>query len=285
MKNSKAVVLSGFQRGGTGIVWNILQSHPQLCSPILETGEVLFGAHMRRAPTRILKRIFTEKHLIDTPVIGNILFSIADLWLYGAKMRNLNHHQNGTKSDGVLYTRDEIKKCALCMKSVNEDIYLNDIFNKYYKESYYIGLMRNGYALCNGWMRRGYSAEQVGKVYNTIGKYMIETSEKNPNFTIVKFEDAIDNPFGIAEDLFRFANLEPVVLEKLRIKATKRISDSGAHEVKFGSEESKYWFDSKQIYNLLDKNINSTQIHLLSEEDRVTFEGEAKDVLEYFQYS
>ena len=29
------------QRGGTNIIWEILQSHPLVCSPLYETGELI----------------------------------------------------------------------------------------------------------------------------------------------------------------------------------------------------------------------------------------------------
>ena len=42
MKNKKVIVIYGFQRGDTNIVYNIFQSHPLVCSPNdLETGEII----------------------------------------------------------------------------------------------------------------------------------------------------------------------------------------------------------------------------------------------------
>ena len=42
MTNQKVIVINGFQRGGTNIVYNIFQSHPSVCSPNnLETGEII----------------------------------------------------------------------------------------------------------------------------------------------------------------------------------------------------------------------------------------------------
>ncbi len=41
MKNKNVVLLIGLSRGGTNIAWNVLQSHPGICSPIYETGELV----------------------------------------------------------------------------------------------------------------------------------------------------------------------------------------------------------------------------------------------------
>lgn len=69
MKNSKIVVLNGLERGGTDIVWNILQTHPQLCSPELETGEILLNEVFRWAPTKIIRRILNYQHIIKSPLL------------------------------------------------------------------------------------------------------------------------------------------------------------------------------------------------------------------------
>lgn len=284
MKHSKAVVISGFERGGTGVVWNILQSHPQLCSPILETGEILFGAHLRWAPKNFLRGLYLRSDIMRRPVIGRFLFNLTDYWLYMAKLRNYKHYQNGEKYDGILYTKEEIKQATICLKSVNYEIYLNDLFKKYYENAYFIGLVRNGYAICNGWVRRGHSAEKVGKVYSEIGKTMIEYHKSTADYMVIKFEDVLKRPFSIAEDLFSFCKLDPVNLDKLRLKSTKTLSSRGEHATSYGREQTKYWFDRDKIFELLDPDINKRQKDSLSTDDRIKFEKEAGEVLDYFGY-
>lgn len=289
MKHRKAVVISGIQRGGTGVAWNILQSHPQLCSPILETGEILFGGHLeskisRRALTNPLRWLYLDSNIFHKPVIGKFLFNIMDNWLYLVKLRNYNHYQNGTKFDNVLYTKDEVKKTYICLKSVNYDVYLNYIFNKYYNESYFIGLIRNGYAVCNGWVRRGQSAKEAGIMYDTLGRINIRNRKENNKYTTIKFEDILSDPFGIAEKLFKFCELDPVSLDKLRLKSTKTVAADGAHTTSYGKEQSKYWFDRNQIFDLLDTSINKKQTSFLKEKDISDFEKEAGYVLDYYNY-
>ena len=61
MKNNKVIVIYGFQRGGTNIVYNIFQSHPLVCSPNdLETGEIISQNYRIRSHKKfgyLIKRI------------------------------------------------------------------------------------------------------------------------------------------------------------------------------------------------------------------------------------
>lgn len=284
MKHSKIIVLNGFTRGGTGVVWNILQSHQQMCSPILETGEILFGQIFRFVPARISLSILTSKLINKTP-LGHLLCNLIDTFFFNLKMENFGHTENGCKYDGVPYSREEVKDTYLCLKGVNLDINLTDFFAKFYKKAYFIGLIRNGYALCNGWIRRGRTADEAGKMYKIVGQRMIEYHRKYNHYFLLRFEDLIKDPFDMASKLFAFSELNPTKLEKLRLKSTRLLSVNGVHETRFGLEKVKYWFDSEQIALILDSNINKTQIELLRDRDRCTFEKHAKPVLEYFHYT
>lgn len=199
-------------------------------------------------------------------------------------MENFGHPQNGYKYDGIPYSRDEVEKAALCLKSVNREIYLTDFFKNFYTKSFFIGLIRNGYALCNGWIRRGQTADEVGEIYKIIGQQMIEYQRRYENFILLKFEDVLKDPFVMANKLFRFLELDPICLEKLRLKSNKTISVKGEHETQFGEENKKYWLDSQQIGLILDSDINEKQIGLLKKKDLLAFEKHAKPVLEYFHY-
>lgn len=284
MSNPKIVVLNGLERGGTGVVWNILQSHPDLCSPILETGEVLFGSHLNLVPTRFLRWAFLRSGVTDVAFIDKVIYKYFDYLLNHGKNKNYNHIQNGTRYENIFYTKNEVKQSSICLKSVNYDLILTDFFRRHYKVSHFIGLVRNGYAVCNGWMRRGYSAKEAGRIYSDIVNKMIDFNNNYNNYMLLKFEDAINDPFGIAKELYTFADLSPVTLEKLRLKSTKTISNTGSHKAQYGKEDSKYWFDSDQIFSILDSDINSKQLRLLKEKDRFDFQKEAGEVLEFFQY-
>ena len=287
MKNSNYIIINGFTRGGTNILWNILQSHPAICSPIRETGEILFGTVFPRyAPVKImafLRGIIINKYL-NNIFIGKIVRKSIDFVFYKRKLENYGFDQDGYKFENINYSYDEICQTSICLKSIDWDIVFTDWFNKYFDEPKFIGLIRNGYAVCNGWIRRGKSAEEAGKAYFEIGKMMINYSKNTENYKLIKFENLLSDPFNIADQLYNYVEVEPVRLEKLRLKSKKVVYSDGKHESQFGSVDKKYWFDKKQINKFFVKDIDKTQRKLLAEKDRITFEKYAMPVLQYFDY-
>jgi len=121
-------------------------------------------------------------------------------------------------------------------------------------------------------------------MYRKYVEKMLVDQERFPHYTIAKFEDILREPFGEAERLFQFADLEPVRLEKLRFKVKKVLSEDGTHQATYGEENHKYWFDRESVHELLVPNQSGVQASALSPSDRADFEREAKPVLEHFGY-
>jgi len=103
-------------------------------------------------------------------------------------------------------------------------------------------------------------------------------------FKLIKFEDVVNDPFGISKELFQFVEVKPSELGKLRFKSKKIISEQGIHKIRFGKENRKYWVDKDNVTKIIDKRIGEKQISLLSSNDIKSFNREAKSALQYFGY-
>lgn len=271
-----AIVLNGFAFGGTNIAWNILQSHPGVCSSFYELGETL--AHLwppDRLQVPLLVRLL-RRNLVPTAISGPLVRRR----LHRQKMRNYQHPLNGLKYEDIPYTQAEVIASVLCLKTINKDIYLNGLLGRVYPEARFVGLMRDGYALCEGWMRRGWRAHKVGQVYREVGEIMLGAAD----YLIVKFEDMVARPFAVAEQMYAFCGLEPTTLDKLRLKSKRVLSAEGAYSPRFGSANHKYWFDRTTITDLLVRTQSALQAQRLSAADRRAFEREARPILEFFGY-
>ena len=274
MKNEKVIVVSGFAHGGTNILWNILQSHPCIVAPLYETGEIFKRSPILRPLTfkRMWKRIPLSSQTID-------------YILYRYKMESYHHPDNRYISDGILYSRKQMIKTALCLKSINDDILFTELLAHIYPDMYFIGLVRDGHSLADGYVRRGRTATEAGCLYYRITKEIQRYASFIPNFVIVKFEDILQNPFQIAEGLYEFLGVQPYKLEKLRFKSKKVISGTGKHNVSFGTEHRKYWFSRENIGGILDPNIEQKQSARLSKENIEAFNKEAGIGPEFFGYA
>ena len=271
MRNKKVIVLSGYARGGTNIAWNLLQSHPEVCSPMYETGQlfrwswILFICRLFLGYPRFCRRMI-------------------DAELHRYKMMNLNHMDNKYIKEEKLYTAQQIESAAVCLKSVNYDILLTEILLKVYPELYFIALTRNGYALTDGYVRRGKSVAYAARLYNRIGKRMRIYADSLSRFKMIKFEDVLQHPFKMAEDLFEFVDVYPHRLEKLRLKSKKILNKHNEHKTAFGNEHRKYWFDRESIGNIIDPNVNTHQVNRLTKEMIGEFNHLAGSALHFFGY-
>ena len=294
MRNKKVIVIYGFQRGGTNIVYNIFQSHPLVCSPNdLETGEIISQNYRIPSHNKIgylIKRFKLKFYdLLNTRFILNsslavVLGKMIDWLFFQYKIKNFSSGYNRFKYENIPYKFEEVKNSVLCLKSVKNDIKLTNFLARIYDDICFIGLVRNGYALCEGGIRRGKTAKVSGIRFRNYCEMMIKDSKRIKNYKIIKFEDILKDPFHMATELYEFTKLKPTLLEKLRFKSKKILMKDGNHKVKFGELDAKYWFDQENIYSLFDPNINKIQIERLSELDKKIFEKEAKSILEYFNY-
>lgn len=216
---------------------------------------------------------------------GSLVSTWLDRRLHSYKMRNVASVDNGEKSEGVRYTEQEVDEAALCIKSTDKDIVLSTLFQSTWGDTNFVGLMRNGYAICEAWMRRGRQPDYIGRFYRWFGERLIADSERYPKYTIVKFEDLIRDPFGVGEQLYEFADLDPRAVPKLRFKSKRVLDEDGDHETRFGEENAKYWFDRETVFELIDPTVSDNQISKLSVADRAAFEAEALPVLKHFGYA
>lgn len=183
-----------------------------------------------------------------------------------------------------MYTPEQMAGSRLCLKSINDDIDYTDLLTKVYPNLHVIGLARNGYSLVDGYLRRGVSAVEAGRLYSRIANKMQKLQATVPNFRLVKFEDALQRPFEMAEELYKFVDAAPFSPEKLRLKSKRVVDKDGSHDVKFGDEARKYWFSRENIGDILDPGIEQKQSSRLSEEDAKQFTREAAPGLRFFGY-
>ncbi|WP_234572217.1 sulfotransferase [Rhodohalobacter sp. 614A] len=278
MLNKKVILICGYSRGGTNILWNILQSHPAICSPKYETGTI-FKKNKHLKFNRYIS-IARRLGVLET----SLSYSIIDLQLYRYKMDTLKMSDNKYKTETELYTRKEVSQSALCLKSVDYDIDEANFLRKIYPGIYIIFLIRNGYAVANGHMRRGMDIEKSATLYSEVGQKMRQIHQVHPRTIYVSFEEVLKNPFSVSEQLYKFTEVEPVKIQKLRFKSKMIINEKANEKPSFGEVNQKYWFDRNAITKMLDLQINQKQIGRLTSSQIDSYNRIAASQLELFGY-
>lgn len=273
------ILIAGFSRGGTNILWNILQSHPQICAPKHETGVLLnYSDHL------IFGKLCASARKVDM-ASSLLMKKLIDFQLYKYKMNTLTDENNKYRSENVLYSKKEVSEAAFCLKSVDDDIFLTDELLSIYPSMSIIFLTRNGYALANGHKRRNNSIEATANLYCRIGKKMGDLLKKHEKSLIINFENILKDPFIVSEKLYRFISVTPTSIPKLRFKSKKIIRHENVHEVQYGEENRKYWFDKEETASFLDPEINKKQIAHLSSSEIKVFNSIAESQLKKFGYN
>lgn len=307
MLNHKPIFVNTFARGGSNIVWEILQSHPKASAPIEETDKIIWQQsgkwktlmnvwlslrggyllpHLRKKDGyHLFNYGLFHANNYEERRLNAFAKHYLDNLLYNWKLKNLNHPFNKYKTPEQIYTLEELKQTHVVAKHVNGLIFLIPALIEMYPDSVHFGLVRNGLALCESRLRRKTfkDAGKFGVTYNIIVSKFLEYKAKYPNFHLLKFEDLLANPQKFVRDLYDKAGLPYGDKISVRLKAKKFINSSGAHDTSF-EEGSKYWIEMDNFFEFINRDINENQIKRMQLKDQQAFLKYAKESMKQLEY-
>lgn len=137
---------------------------------------------------------------------------------------------------------------------------------KIFPNSYFIGVIRNGYAVVEGIKRKGNKDIVRGaKHWNLVNKIMIEDSKKINRFLLLKYEELVENRESAAKKIASFIGLkEEIILHAFDAKFE--------FETLAGRKKQKI------------RNFNQDSIAMLRKEELETIYSIAGEMIEYFNY-
>ena len=296
--NKRPVFILGFSRGGTNILLNFLLSHPDLCGPggefhqvlrrklgddwltftrksleylsvwLMERQDVLSARNWQR---RTQLTFYTQRQI--------------DRALYFGKIKARKPGQNLFKSEGVPYAEAEIKQSRLLCKVPDGNILLSEELLRIYPDATFIGLVRNGFAVAEGHIRRGAEVEQIAEKYDKGCQWMIENSRTIPNFHLLRYEDCVAEPVNTLFSALELIGADSAVIKKVRLETKQVINKTGEHEyVRSADGKKVIWYAPDEIAKHFRKDANENQIARLTSEQKKIILRIAKRSLKYFNY-
>ena len=300
--NKQPIIVNGFGRGGTNILMNLLLSHPDTAMPTGELHKVFRGGAMgEKAARGVFKRIFYNlpiklmyrhdlfRHpmkidvFIEPDFSNTKFFKYIDWILYREKQKALHESHNLWKDPTTHYTREDLARARLTVKAHNNLIYLNDIFRSIYKDVRFVAVIRNGFALCEGYMRRGKSVEAAANLYNKIGD-QIAQNLSNPDYMCIKFEDIITSPLKAVQKIYSHCGLDPEKCKYFRFQHKSTISKNGKPVLEGNYDRQLVWYAPEDINHHFNTDVNQNQIARLSEIDKRYLENTIKSTMQKFNY-
>ena len=288
------IFVNGFQRGGTNILVNLLASHPKV-GWITETHQIFYGDEWSSPTSKWGKRILSAPIVLAT---GQHIFWINQLddrkplikplakyvdWRMKSSARDEieKNYANVNQTNGT----DQASVIPL-YKNVNGVVLATRLFLNLYPQSSFIGLVRDGLALCEGFMRRGWTVERFGKMYARVCNQMIEESKWMPRYHILRFEDILDNPAAAIEEAYEWLGLEMLPGMKFRLQSKRSMDKNGQRSYLFGGEKDRevFWFPMEELKEHLRPDVNQNQIAQLSKQDKEVCLDLIREPMEYFGY-
>jgi hypothetical protein len=298
-RNRAPIFVNGFAYGGSNILVNLLLSHPNLCFPSGETQKVFRGgASVEPLWRTFYKRIaynlpvtaavgpgfFSTDNIDPRPLLGALSQRFIDHVLYYERFAARHERHNRFVSEGREYSRGEIAAARVLCKNLNGLIQLTDNFAAMYPDATFFGLVRNGLALCQGYVRRGRSAREFGRMYALLAQKMVDDAQARPNYHIVRFERIVANPIAEMTEIYRLANLDIKAITKIRLQMKATLSESGRHELASGYDRQLVWYTPEQLGSYFKPDIDNIQIAQLADDDRIAFLDQAAPAMKRLGY-
>lgn len=279
MLNKAPIFVIGFQRGGTNILTNLIASHPDVCALDRETHQVFYGRHKRAvgkwidrlwyAPILVAARghVFRPTSLHERNGLPRPAMRYADWLLHRSKVAACREGARGGTGAGRGHER------RLLAKNVNGLALATSVLGVMYPDATFVALVRNGLALCEGYIRRGWTADAFGTTYQRICDRMLQDADTRQHYHIVRFEEMIADPAAVIEKVYRYASLDLRPVAKFRLQAKQSMDRDGRRSYTFGGEQDREtrWFSLRELSECFRKDVNENQIARLADQHRQIF--------------
>ena len=266
---NRAIVINSFGRSGSNILANMIGSSPSVLMAANEFWQFYYNGlnlppkvyrRLGIKPGRLASRSMFFAERFQKRLEKSIQVSIsADYQL---------RKERGIEIELVDY---------VLFKVTEYDIFLNSEIEQQFDETIFIGLVRNGYGLCDSWKRRGMPAEMAGRVYGHIAGQMVSERYSRNNYLLVRFEDIVSDPLRFLDRLYERLALPPPH-EDSYIHRPKGYGPS--QESAASARRTMRIVDRSYWASLLAENINTAAIERLTSEDLRHFNQHGAGVME-----
>ncbi|MER8439470.1 sulfotransferase [Mesorhizobium sp. M1312] len=266
----RAIVINSFGRGGSNILANMIGSSPGVLMTFDEFWQFYYNGGWN-LPPKVYRRL------------GVRAGKLASRSVFYAKRFQKRLERSIQASIAADYQLRKERGLDLALarhvlfKVTEYDIFLNSEIEKQFEETIFVGLVRNGYGLCDSWKRRGVPAMMAGRVYSHIAGKMLEEQAARDNYLLVRFEDMVAHPLRFLDRLYGRLAL-PRPREDGYIHKPK--SYGPGQEAAASASRTMRIVDKSYWASLLAENINAAAIERLTSEDLKDFNRYGSGVME-----
>lgn len=298
MLNKKPIIVNGFGRGGTNILMNFILSHPGIVMPSGELNKVFKGGsrgngYLRNKykqcfydfPLRMFcGDIFDRFSYTYRKRIPEAAQRYIDFVLWVEKQFASYEGHNKWKDKETLYTKKELRNARLVVKAHNGLVFMDDIFRDMYQDVRFVAIIRNGYAVCEGHMRRGRSIEAAAALYRAAGDEIAKNMSKD-DYLMIKFEDILIKPLEAIVRIYNHFDINIDDVTHFRLQHKPVAVKGEKKSVLYGGYDRQLaWFAKDELKDFFKQDVNTVQIARLSVDERKYLQSSIGDTMKKFGY-
>lgn len=187
------IFILGCNNSGTTLLARLLESHPAIIG-VPRGGRGATVALLRPRQAQAI-RLWTEK--LE-------LFRLTEADHHPDALRLIYDWVSAVRESNRLFVLEKAPPDMVCAR------WLQSVF----PHSYFIGLVRNGYAVAEGMRRReGYSLDRCARHWNTANKIMMEDAAYLQRFMLVRYEELTNDPLDTIRRVCQFLDLDDTPLQ------------------------------------------------------------------------
>src|SRR5690606_10835715 len=193
--------------------------------------------------------VFSTDVWKQRPSLSEFSKNKIDRILFEDKLKAREISQNKFKYSNELYSDEDIVNSRLLTKNLNGLIFLSQELKTMYPDAIFFALMRNGYAVCEGILRRKKNKNQkqlltIAENYNKACQQIITDSKEIPDFNIYRYEDLVVNPLESIKKIYEQGGLDFSKLKRMRFESKRIMSNNGNYNViNNGKDKDLVWYN------------------------------------------
>ena len=292
------IFLLGIQRGGTNQLLNILRSHPATYWPGGEFHEVFRPRSLRaEGPVPALRKLARYAPILLTA--GDILDvdrpPARDGLLAGAPGRAVvaglarsaagNHPSVAAYKDGL--RRHGFFGAApppdrMLVKALNYNLAFVPDLLALYPDARFVGLIRDGRAVCEGHVARGAGLADAAAAYAYVGRRLIELEARGLPLKTWRFEDLVADAPGVSAAVYDFCGLDRAATSGVCLQDKERIVQPGGRVA--GMRKVAHFYRFEEMGRHMRADANAAATARMPAEALAEITERCRPVLEHFGY-
>jgi Sulfotransferase family len=232
LPTEEIVVLNCFGRGGSGIVWRMLGSSPDVIMTRKEWHVAVFGERRR-----LRKALFLASR-------SAAIRSSAPFQRYAlSKVREMQR-------PGDVATKTDAR--SLVVKLMDYHIVFAQMIGASFERATFINLTRHPYGQCESLMRSGLSLEAACRWYEDVARMM--ATHADCKAITVRFEDVVSHPLETCDGLYRSLGLRWAEDGKFEFKVKPygedRLANTGVEDrdfIRIGADDVSRQIDASVL--------------------------------------